>query len=106
MRTMFIDSIECADKYTDQLKIEAGPMIEVEAKDLIQRFSNDVMVLSAFGVKCDSLKNKNNELFKAGMSAFGFETPWKNIKFFLILMAPKIATVYNAKKIRNIKHSN
>lgn len=90
---MFVDSIEFADKYTDEIKNDINGVLEVEAKELIQCFSNDIMALVAFGVRCNSLKNRKNQLFLNGLEAFSFDTMWKNFKFFCVFMAPKLARV-------------
>lgn len=75
MKAMFTLIVECANETTKYLMNDAVPekTSVLEMKDLYSRFSNDVIATCAFGINCNSLKDKNNEFYLRGhdVSDFG-----------------------------------
>lgn len=61
-------------------------------KDAFSRYTNDVIATSAFGIKVDSLKDKENEFYLMGLKASTF-TPLQFIKMIFILVSPRLAKV-------------
>uniref|UniRef100_A0A1L8E4C9 Putative cytochrome n=1 Tax=Nyssomyia neivai TaxID=330878 RepID=A0A1L8E4C9_9DIPT len=96
MRTMFQLVSECCNDTVNYLEKEVkdGKPLLTELKDIFTRFTNDVIATSAFGLKVDSLKDKDNEFYNYGKSATDF-SGIKGLKFFLIIQAPKLAKLFN-----------
>lgn len=46
--------------------------VEVEMKDVFTRYTNDVIASTAFGLKVDSLEDKNNKFYLMGKKATNF----------------------------------
>lgn len=67
MKGMFVLMSECAKDLTDILyeKYE-GKMQEMEIKDLFTRYTNDVIATTAFGIKCDSVREPENAFYMMG----------------------------------------
>ena len=68
-------------------------LITVEMKDVFTRFTNDAIANTAFGVKCDSLRDRENEFYLMGKEATNFNGFWKNLRFFGYMFVPKLFKV-------------
>uniref|UniRef100_A0A1B0CWX8 Cytochrome n=1 Tax=Lutzomyia longipalpis TaxID=7200 RepID=A0A1B0CWX8_LUTLO len=92
MRQMFQLVSECCADTLKYLEKEAkdGKPLETDLKDLFTRFTNDVIATSAFGIKVDSLKDKENEFYMYGKSATDF-SGINSLKFFSIIQFPKLS---------------
>ncbi|KAK9752572.1 Cytochrome P450 [Popillia japonica] len=95
MKTIFSLMTECADEYVNYFLKQKGT-IEIELKDTTTRYTNDVIATVAFGVKCDSINQQNNEFYRMGKKTTTF-TFVRNIVFMLYIMAPQVC---KAMKIR------
>ncbi|XP_055381432.1 uncharacterized protein LOC129612015 [Condylostylus longicornis] len=83
MRIMFDLIRECCEEATKYLKNELKDKpdgIELDLKDYFTRFTNDVIASCAFGIKINSLADRDNEFYIMGkkINSFGF---WQGIKF-------------------------
>lgn len=67
-------------------------IIELEIKDTFTRFTNDVIATSAFGIKVDSLKERDNQFYLMGKEATTFTTS-RFIKMMIAMINPKILRV-------------
>lgn len=65
MRGMFVLITETAENFV-QHHLQRDEVIEVEMKSLYLRYVTDTIASCAFGVKCDSLKDGENEFYKMG----------------------------------------
>lgn len=68
-------------------------MVEIELKDSFTRFTNDVIATAAFGIKSDSLKDRDNEFYLMGKEATTFTTS-RFIKMMISMINPKIMKVW------------
>ncbi|XP_044738983.1 cytochrome P450 9e2-like [Chrysoperla carnea] len=99
MRGMFQIINECGEQmaafYLNEIKKLGGDSkhIELELKDSFTRFTNDVIATSAFGVKCDSFKDKNNEFYSNGRNATQFQT-WRIVLVNFIPAVMKMLNIY------------
>lgn len=64
---------------------------ELELKDFLSRYANDVIATTAFGVQINSNKDKENEFFKMGEDISTFNV----FKFFFIVGFQKICKFLN-----------
>lgn len=74
MRSMYTLMTEVADQFIEHFLAESknGQPVTVEMKDVLTRYANDVIATTAFGIKTDSLKQKENEFYMYGKEATNF----------------------------------
>ena len=68
-------------------------LITVEMRDVFTRFTSDAIANTAFGVECDSLRDRENEFYLMGKEATNFTGVWKNLRIFGYLLMPKLYKV-------------
>lgn len=88
IRLMFDLVSECAFGMTKYLlkESENSACMKIEMKELFSRCSTDVIATCAFGLKVNSLENKNNEFLLSGKKVFKFSI----VNFILIRLLPKL----------------
>ncbi|XP_017782505.1 PREDICTED: cytochrome P450 9e2-like [Nicrophorus vespilloides] len=92
MRAMFYLINECAEGLADYFEEESQKTQVVrDMKDVFTRYANDVIATCAFGIKCDSMKEPENEFYVMGRNVLNFDSLWKNFKMFTVILIPKIA---------------
>lgn len=89
MRFMFPTIVEVSNRFNQALKeiVEKDNVIDV--KDILARFTTDVIGTCAFGLECNSLKDPNAEFRKYGRLVF--EDPLNSIFRRVIMLFPKLA---------------
>lgn len=92
MRQMFVLMHDCSKNFVQYLTSRNEDFMELELYDSFTRYSNDIIASTAFGIDCNSLKNKDNEFFVNGKSALDFSGIVKSLKFMLLLL-PKVTKV-------------
>ncbi|XP_023727329.1 probable cytochrome P450 6a14 [Cryptotermes secundus] len=70
MKMMFQRLVECGDELKLCLENIAGRGEVIEVKDILGRFSTDVISSCAFGIECNCLKNENAEFRQWGRKIF------------------------------------
>lgn len=70
MKMMFQRLVECGDELKFCLENIAEREEVIEVKDILARFSTDVISSCAFGIECNCLKNENAEFRQWGRKAF------------------------------------
>ncbi|KAF2886389.1 hypothetical protein ILUMI_19784 [Ignelater luminosus] len=93
MRAMFGLMIECAEQFVHYFQ-NGNTETVVEFKDAFTRFANDVIASTAFGITCDSLKDRENEFYIMGKEATNFGGFWKNFKFLFIFTCPSLSKLF------------
>ena len=93
MKYMFSLISQSGEQFVNYFLKQNEDLITVEMKDTFTRFTNDVIANTAFGVECDSLVDRKNEFFLMGKEATDFSNFWKNLKFILYFLAPKLSDV-------------
>ncbi|XP_072758463.1 cytochrome P450 9e2-like [Anoplolepis gracilipes] len=64
MKIMFKLMCECAENFVDFLVADSGNIGKTyDMKDVLSRYSNDVIATCAFGISVNSFKHPNNEFF-------------------------------------------
>nr|QTM97433.1 Cytochrome P450 [Sitophilus oryzae] len=66
IKTMFELISEAAENYIKYFLNKNSKVVEIEAKETFSRYTIDVIATTSFGVKVDSLGDKNNEFFRMG----------------------------------------
>ena len=92
---MFSLICECAENFTAYFENIVNPskIFEIDVKDTITRFTNDVIATAAFGIKCDSLKDKENEFIINSRKLMAFSGIKNMFKFIILEYFPKLARV-------------
>lgn len=67
-------------------------LLELDIKDVFTRYTNDVIASSAFGIRVNSLKERDNQFYALGKETTNFRGTVL-IKFFLMMVVPAIAKV-------------
>ncbi|CAH1099422.1 unnamed protein product [Psylliodes chrysocephalus] len=95
MRSMFVLISECAQNFSHYYLKKDEQIIEVELKDSFTRFTNDVIATAAFGIKTDSLENKENQFYVMGKALTSFATGFFNaFKLVLLILFPKVFEIF------------
>jgi cytochrome P450 family 6 len=66
MKMMFSLMTECAEQLQQYLDKPARNSDILEMKDIVARFTTDVICSCAFGINCNSIRNPNSEFRKMG----------------------------------------
>lgn len=93
MRHMFELVAECGKSVTEFFQAEAksGKRLEFEMKDTLSRFANDVIATVAFGIKVDSMRERENDFYVKGKQMVNFQSIFVLLKFLLMRAMPKTA---------------
>ncbi|KXJ79841.1 hypothetical protein RP20_CCG027714 [Aedes albopictus] len=93
MRHMFELVADCAQSMAEFFKAEAaaGKTLEYEMKDTFSRFGNDVIATVAFGIKVDSLRDRENEFFTKGKAMLNFQSIKVLFKFLFLRAFPTVS---------------
>ncbi|KAF2887202.1 hypothetical protein ILUMI_18971, partial [Ignelater luminosus] len=98
MKLMFGLIHDCAKQFIKYYEEQNENIVQLEMKDTFTRFTNDVIATSAFGVTCDSIRNRDNEFYLNGKIATNFGEGIKGaIKFITATVFPKLANKLGLK---------
>lgn len=70
MKMMFPTMVDCGEKLQSFLNNIAKDGMEVEVKDILSRYTTDIIASCAFGVETNSLKNPNSDFRVFGKKFF------------------------------------
>ncbi|EEZ99187.1 cytochrome P450 9e2 [Tribolium castaneum] len=96
MRTMFVLMDECVKQLTEYFKDQKQDVIDIELKDIFSRYTTDVIATTAFGIKVDSLRNRNNDFVVSGREFTDF-SGLRGLAFFINGSYPRLAKFLNIK---------
>ncbi|CAD7079486.1 unnamed protein product [Hermetia illucens] len=101
MKFMFSTVVEVANRFNATLAEIVKPTgSELELRDLLGRFTTDVIGSCAFGIECNSLKDPNSEFRYYGRKVF--EDPkFGTALLLLILQYPDLARKLHVKLLQN-----
>ncbi|XP_044261216.1 uncharacterized protein LOC123009155 [Tribolium madens] len=88
MKMMFESVVECSKHMIQALG--ENPGVDVEIKEVLGRFTTDVIGTCAFGIQCNSFKYPDAEFRMMGKKIFEYDF-WKSIKAFFSINTPKVA---------------
>lgn len=93
MKIMFNMMEECSRQFADYFKAQDSETIDVELKDIFSRYTNDVIASTTFGLKVDSLRERNNEFYSMGKAYANFNgAALFKIFFYSIFTTPMKVT--------------
>lgn len=104
MKYMFPTIVEVSERFVDYLRNEikeCGELeLEMEMKEILARFTIDVIGTVAFGIECNSVKNPNSEFRRMGKMAI--EKPRHSPRLAVFFQSfPKLARLLSIKNIRD-----
>lgn len=100
MKFMFPTVVEVGDKFRECLTEVVAQHEVLEIKELLARFTTDVIGTCAFGIECNSLKDPNAKFREMGRLAFG--APRHSTLFSIAINGFKnLARKFHIKNIRD-----
>ncbi|KAK9881443.1 hypothetical protein WA026_016329 [Henosepilachna vigintioctopunctata] len=97
MKMMFERLIECTGGMQKVMDKQIGNPVEI--KEILSRFTTDIIVSCAFGLNCNSLENPDNEFRTRGRTLFLGKSFLFNLKWGLSFAIPSIYKFFNTKII-------
>lgn len=94
MKAMFVLISDCAETFVKHFQNKNEKIVTVEMTDVLTRYTNDVIATTAFGIKCNSLENRDNEFYLMGKKATDFTSWWRNVKILISLASPTLTSVF------------
>lgn len=85
MKMMFQTFVACTETLIEVLNQHAVIKDSVEIKDVVSRFTTDIIGSCAFGIDCNSLKNPNSEFRNFGKKIF--DSTLKNLMRNILVLA-------------------
>lgn len=96
MRQIFVLMHVCSKNFVKYLKEKPEELIELELKDVFTRYTNDIIASTAFGIQCDSLKERENEFYMNGRRVTNLSGVIRNLKFLIAFIFPKLSKLVKA----------
>lgn len=95
MKLMYTLMDESALRFVQHFKNQDKNVLEVELKDTLSRFTNDIIATTAFGIECDSLKYKTNQFYLMGKIIASALFGWRGLllRLFGFNLFPNITKV-------------
>lgn len=97
MKIMYPTMIAAGRQFSDYMEEKVGKENELELKDLLARFTTDVIGMCAFGIDCNSMVDPDAQFRQMGR--MHFETPRNRKKDTLCSVAPRLARFLGMKQI-------
>ncbi|XP_011700645.1 PREDICTED: cytochrome P450 6k1-like isoform X2 [Wasmannia auropunctata] len=91
IKQMFLLLKECGEELANYLESKAQMRNSVEMKDIFARYTTDVIMSTAFGVKSNCIKEPNNEYRIQGRRLFDINPIWTA----LFVFAPQIMDTFS-----------
>jgi cytochrome P450 family 6 len=98
MKMMFHTIVECGQELISTLEETASNEEILEVKDILARYTTDIIASCAFGIQCNCLKNADAEFRQWGRKIFESSIR-KSITGFLSALAP---TLLDVLKLRDL----
>ncbi|XP_055642227.1 probable cytochrome P450 6a14 [Toxorhynchites rutilus septentrionalis] len=96
MKIMFPTMIAAGKQFGDYMNEKVGKGTELELKDLLARFTTDVIGMCAFGIECNSMKDPNAQFRQMGRRHF--ELPRNRLKDSVCSIAPRFARLLGLRQ--------
>ncbi|XP_058449383.1 uncharacterized protein LOC131429332 [Malaya genurostris] len=97
MKMMYPAMIKAGKQFSDYMQEKVLVESEFELKDLLARFTTDVIGICAFGIECNSMKDPNAQFRQMGRRHF--EDPRSRLKDIMCMVAPGLSRFLGLKQI-------
>ncbi|KAK9884819.1 hypothetical protein WA026_009046 [Henosepilachna vigintioctopunctata] len=94
MKMMFDTLVDCTGGLYKVLDKDLDNAVDI--KDVLGRFTTDIIGNCAFGIDCNSLENPDSEFRAKGKRLF-HRTLWENMSAFSTFMLPQISKIFKRK---------
>ena len=94
LKFMFGTVADIADKLVDVIQKESASTGQLDVKDVLSRFTTDVIGSTAFGIDCNSLEDKTTKFYEMGLKAF---TNFNFFKRSFVMSYPNLARKLHIK---------
>ncbi|EFN89626.1 Probable cytochrome P450 6a14 [Harpegnathos saltator] len=91
IKQMFMVLKECGEEFTKSLESKARTKDVIEIKDIFARYSTDIIMSTAFGIKANCLVEPNNEFRRWGKKTFEVNAFWNALMIF----APQVLNFFS-----------
>ncbi|KAL0101742.1 hypothetical protein PUN28_019105 [Cardiocondyla obscurior] len=91
IKQMFTVLKESSDELTKYLEVKAQMKDSIDIKDIFARYTTDVIMTTAFGVKSNCIEEPNNEYRSMGKKIFDINSIW----IALFMFAPQILEFFS-----------
>jgi cytochrome P450 family 9 len=82
------------EQFVKHFQEQDKDVVTVEMRDVITKFTNDVIANSVFGFDCNSLKEPNNEFYVRGKEATDFKSFRKIFVFMGSILIPQLIKLF------------
>jgi cytochrome P450 family 9 len=96
MKYLFSIISQNGEQFVKHFQEQDKDVVTVEMRDVITKFTNDVIANSVFGFDCNSLKEPNNEFYVRGKEATDFKSFRKIFVFMGSILIPQLIKVGNS----------
>ncbi|EAT39043.1 AAEL009125-PA [Aedes aegypti] len=97
MKMMYPTMMAAGKQFSEHLEEKMSEENELEMRDLLARFTTDMIGTCAFGIECNSMKEPNSKFREMGRKHF--ESPRSGLKDLLKITAPGLARFFGVTEI-------
>ncbi|XP_014488133.1 PREDICTED: probable cytochrome P450 6a14 [Dinoponera quadriceps] len=83
IKQMFVVLKECGEEFVKSLESKVHTENVIEIKDMLARYSTDIIMSTAFGIKSNCLVEPNNEFRRWGKKIFEVKAFWNALMVFV-----------------------
>lgn len=98
MKMMYPTMVAAGKQFSDYLNEKVAQDSELEMKDVLSRFTTDMIGTCAFGIECNTMKEPNSKFLEMGRKHF--EAPRSTLLDTFKMVAPRLARLFGVKEIR------
>ncbi|EEB11224.1 conserved hypothetical protein [Pediculus humanus corporis] len=99
MKNMFPLMVECGNLLKNYMEDHIGQENSIEVKEVLCRFTTDIISSCAFGIESNSLKNPDSEFRKYGKKVFDAE----GIRRFIVVFFNLLPELFDILRLRIIQ---
>lgn len=96
MKTLFKLMKECTANLIDHLKAQSVKSTVFDMKDVLTKYTNDVIVTSAFGISVNSHEDPENDFLLMGKEATNFSGA-RSLRLLMVRTFPLLSKILNVK---------